>query len=343
MFIPGNISSPSRQIESSRSSPSFLSFRSRTVPRRLINLISLWTCTTHETRFRPFPRKSCTESPPRDDQQSAGQCRMSVRTCAWVYARLASVCAYASVKLQKEYRTPSTVIVSLARVRLEPSPHLAFGLAGTSPPDRFYTFVSPTLANVRARSCSLPRSLAPRHVDSAHGQFHHGREDRSFFFFFLPLRTYVARTNTRGGGTQASRLFLARGHILGCSAGARTNERSREGTTRPRPKIRSGWRMISVDRSRFSISQIQEMDRRAWTPKPSRYLSWSTRNETEEVWAYSYLSKPRHASFRDEILLSSNRNREKYVRTRLISSFDCGFNIVDRAAIAFAVLFCGHA
>lgn len=102
-----------------------------------------------------------------------------------VYARLASVCAYASVKLQKEYRTPSTVIVSLARVRLEPSPHLAFGLAGTSPPDRFYTFVSPTLANVRARSCSLPRSLAPRHVDSAHGQFHHGREDRSFFFLFF--------------------------------------------------------------------------------------------------------------------------------------------------------------
>ncbi|KAK1126875.1 hypothetical protein K0M31_004496 [Melipona bicolor] len=35
-------------------------------------------------------------------------------------------------------------MVSLARVRLEPPPHLAFGLAASSRPDRFYTFVSPT-------------------------------------------------------------------------------------------------------------------------------------------------------------------------------------------------------
>lgn len=142
------------------------------------------------------------------------------------------------------------MIVSLAHVRLEPSSHLAFGLAGTSLPDRFYTFVSPTLANVRARSCSLPRSLAPRHVDSAHGQFHHGRENRSFF---LPLRTYVVRTNIRGGGIQAVAPFPREGtYTRRVLRDARTDERSREGTTCPRPKsIRLTW---DVDRSCFSIS-----------------------------------------------------------------------------------------
>lgn len=37
---------------------------------------------------------------------------------------------------------------------------------------------------------SLARLLASRHVDSAHGQFHHGREDRSFFSSFPDTRTW---------------------------------------------------------------------------------------------------------------------------------------------------------
>lgn len=64
------------------------------------------------------------------------------------------------------------VIVSLARVRLEPPPHLAFGLAATSRPDRFYTFVSPTLvrrasALTARRSCTRPALLSAAHTTTA--------------------------------------------------------------------------------------------------------------------------------------------------------------------------------
>lgn len=69
------------------------------------------------------------------------------------------------------------VIVSLARVRLEPPPHLAFGLAATSRPDRFYTFVSPTLVR-RASALTARRSCTRPALRAAHN-----REDRSFFLF----------------------------------------------------------------------------------------------------------------------------------------------------------------
>lgn len=64
------------------------------------------------------------------------------------------------------------VIVSLARVRLEPPPHLAFGLAATSRPDRFYTFVSPTLvrrasALTARRSCTRRPALRAAHTTTA--------------------------------------------------------------------------------------------------------------------------------------------------------------------------------
>lgn len=90
-----------------------------------------------------------------------------------------------------EYRTPSIVIVSLAHVRLEPPPHLAFGLTGTSPPDRFYTFVSPTLVDVRARSCSLARSLVRSHRGTILHTGSSTTAERIDLFFFLPRRTYV--------------------------------------------------------------------------------------------------------------------------------------------------------
>lgn len=68
---------------------------------------------------------------------------------------------FPSVSLCRGSTARRVVIVSLARVRLEPPPHLAFGLAASSRPDRFYTFVSPTLerrasALTARRSCTRP-------------------------------------------------------------------------------------------------------------------------------------------------------------------------------------------
>lgn len=128
---------------------------------------------------------------------------------------------FASVK-REEYRTPSIVIVSLARVRLEPPPHLAFGLAGTSPPDRFYTFVSPTLVDVRVRSCSLARSFARTAARRFCTRAVPPRPRRSIFFFFLPRRTW----------RQGPCVAPCPCEILSVGAlSARTNGKSREGST----------------------------------------------------------------------------------------------------------------
>lgn len=146
-------------------------------------------------------RKSSTESPPR--VRPIVRCSLShihVHICVYVCdARFASF-------KREEYRTPSIVIVSLARVRLEPPPHLAFGLAGTSPPDRFYTFVSPTLVDVRARSCarSLVRSYRGTSILHTGSSTTAERID----LFFLPSQTYV------GGRDHASRLVHARRYYL---------------------------------------------------------------------------------------------------------------------------------
>lgn len=137
-----------------------------------------------------------------------------------------------SRSVKKEYRTPIIVIVSLARVRLEPPPHLAFGLAGTSLPDRFYTFVSPTLVDVRARLCSLARSFARTAARRFYTRAVPPRPRGSIFFFFfcfLPRRTYAVERQ----GPCVAHLVDARGHFspwVG-ALGARTNGRSREGST----------------------------------------------------------------------------------------------------------------
>lgn len=212
------MSSKTDRVESELTVLSFPSERDSASSSRQLNLS--WDIRDARTRSRAFRENPARTHHRGTDQQYAGQCRMSVNK------RASHLRAPTRLLIFEEYRTPSTVIVSLAHVRLEPSPHLAFGLAGTSLPDRFYTFVSPTLANVRARSCSLPRSLAPRHVDSAHEQFHHGRENRSFF---LPLRTYVVYARTHAAPEfRRSRLFLARGYTR-VLRDARTKEESREG------------------------------------------------------------------------------------------------------------------
>lgn len=91
--------------------------------------------------------------------------------CLRVYSSFDPRFPYRFLAFPRGSTARRVVIVSLARVRLEPPPHLAFGLAATSRPDRFYTFVSPTLvrrasALTARRSCTRP-ALRAAHTTTA--------------------------------------------------------------------------------------------------------------------------------------------------------------------------------
>lgn len=95
----------------------------------------------------------------------------SVCVCLRVYSSFDPRFPYCFLAFPRGSTARRVVIVSLARVRLEPPPHLAFGLAATSRPDRFYTFVSPTLvrrasALTARRSCTRP-ALRAAHTTTA--------------------------------------------------------------------------------------------------------------------------------------------------------------------------------
>ena len=95
------------------------------------------------------------------------------------------------------------VMVSLARVRLEPPPHLAFGLAASSRPDRFYTFVSPTQRETTSERAhgTVEEPACGRELSAAHSTA--AAETIASFFLFLPgLRacTRPPETHTRDGG-----------------------------------------------------------------------------------------------------------------------------------------------
>lgn len=170
------------------------------------------------------------------------------------------------------------MIVSLARVRLEPPPHLAFGLAGTSPPDRFYTFASPTLAYVRARPYSLARSYrSVRFCTRAVPP----RPRRSIFFFSF-LRTWWSRALSMRGDT-----------IHGCSK--RKDEREAEG------RALSPVDVCRTDRIAIDpvppVSRIQEM--RAPITE-ARYLlmtAWWSLGSVVSLLSRGFRGTPWHANF----------------------------------------------
>lgn len=188
------------------------------MPRRLVKLISLWTCTNSVSTLS---RKSCTESPPRDNQRCAGQCRMNI-TCACT-----RVLHLRARLLNYEYRTPSTVI-RLSRTRATRAVAASGLWTGWYQSTRSVLYLRISHSRERASALVLAPSFARFAGTSI---LHTGSsttvERESIFFFFFFLRTYVARTNTRNGGTQASRLFLARGHILVAGA-PQTQGRTRD-------------------------------------------------------------------------------------------------------------------
>jgi len=195
-------------------------------------------------------------------------------------------------------------------MRLEPPPHLAFGLAGSSPPDRFYTFASPTLggrASALVLARSLARSLAARYVDSTHGQFHHGREDRSFFSSSPDIRAYADASPLHVARCQWSRGCCVRTDALLGLPGARTNGEGRE----KGPSARVNLRFADIPRIDHSNRSI---DRSRFCLPPGHF---------------------RHRGSGISLLANADEKR----RARLISISDHGFNEYSRRSRAALLFF----
>jgi len=183
------------------------------MPRRLVNLIFLRTCARARIYFRSLREKSCTESPRRNNRVLV---TVACNICMTRVPRQLRKVPHAEYRRDRLSRTRATRAAAASGLWTD---------WHQSTRSVLYLRISHSRGRASALvlARSLARLLASRHVDSAHGQFHHGREDRSFF---LPSQTHV-----RGDGwTYVSCLVHARGRHFSVGAlGTRTDGRSREG------------------------------------------------------------------------------------------------------------------
>jgi len=157
---------------------------------------------------------------------------------------------------------------------------------------------------------------------------------RESIFFSSSPDIRGIRTNTRGAGIQAVAPFPREGLYSG--APRRENEGGIERRRLVRALSRSGWRGMSIDRSCFSMSRIQET-RRANALSPGRrvtelrkcgltLISWIPR-----VTATHPVSR----GFTSYIRLTCVGYKQKSVYVSLISFFDSVFNMNTTAIMPY--------